>query len=371
MTIDDVLLDNKELLKSSFGIYPRKRTVILSDEIEHSHYDLSKNKAIIKTDSEGNFDLLDVFRYHFGYDTFYVNSQDRKMINDEEKKIKSFNNKVKRGIIEPNIDELKSQYSLEEHLFNRKYILNHMADVFSVWMQYELVKKYNMQDEFVEYAKKEFSDDLIKVFSKYTEISDNTSHLYLFSELNLPKKYSKENINDILKNMFGSDYDSIEYAVLYGSEKPFSDINIFMVSDKIESYNDGVLNIKSYTNEDFDFSYKNYDALVMDAIFSGHQIAGKKHTSYSLRHKANSNFHVSSDRARFLSVDPFFYNISKSQEFKSRSMLCDDSLERKELANIGISYAIMADELSNIVRDRNFSFTLKDMKKKYIGRYLR
>ncbi|MEM4259928.1 MAG: hypothetical protein QXG00_01705 [Candidatus Woesearchaeota archaeon] len=82
---------------------------------------------------------------------------------------------------------------------------------------------------------------------------------------------------EIIKKFYGSNINDVYLVLLRGSQKPESDIDLFVVSNNYSrNYFNGWLDIYELNREDFNRLSTNLDIIVTDPIFSGKLIYGDK-----------------------------------------------------------------------------------------------
>jgi len=64
------------------------------------------------------------------------------------------------------------------------------------------------------------------------------------SQLGFPKYYDSHKILNLIERFYNSSFHNIEFIILYGSQKPESDIDLFIVSkNKSKNYFNGWLDV--------------------------------------------------------------------------------------------------------------------------------
>jgi hypothetical protein len=92
------------------------------------------------------------------------------------------------------------------------------------------------------------------------------------AQMGFPKHYTSQTLAPIVSRLYG---DSLHFAVLYGSQKPKSDIDLFIVSNNTSrNYYTGWLDIYELHKDDFLHQLTHLDMSVLDPLFSGTLIMG-------------------------------------------------------------------------------------------------
>jgi predicted nucleotidyltransferase len=93
--------------------------------------------------------------------------------------------------------------------------------------------------------------------------------------MGFPKYQDSNKIIDIIKKFYDTEFQNIELVISYGSKKPYSDIDLFIVSNNpSRNYFNGWLDIYELNIKDFECLKNNLDISVTDPIFTGIQIYG-------------------------------------------------------------------------------------------------
>ena len=80
----------------------------------------------------------------------------------------------------------------------------------------------------------------------------------------------------MVKKQFKEDFKSIELALLYGSKKPYSDIDVFVVSDKIQDTFLNWLDVRSVSSQGLTDMLSKLDISATESLFTGEFITGNK-----------------------------------------------------------------------------------------------
>jgi len=153
----------------------------------------------------------------------------------------------------------------------------------------------------------------------------------------LPKYYNRGIIEEILKTVFKSEFSSIDFALVYGSRKPYSDIDIFLVSDSIPCLFFGWLDIYSVSRQLFSELVSKLDISVTDPLFSGELVCGNKAYIEDTKNKVLSA-KITEEAIRF--------NKQHAERAKELASRCDAERERKSAMRYSKSYRLNAIELS-------------------------
>ncbi|MFH1332969.1 MAG: nucleotidyltransferase domain-containing protein [archaeon] len=142
---------------------------------------------------------------------------------------------------------------------------------FAVWMQHYLSNITGRQGEFKKTLRKA-SEHLREITEKLIRFSASYGEHALLYDLGFPKHYNKEIIKNLLQRIYPA--NDIKLALLYGSRKPHSDIDIFIVSDRIKREDCEWLDISSVDVKLFEDLVSKLDISVTDPLFTGETILG-------------------------------------------------------------------------------------------------
>jgi hypothetical protein len=99
------------------------------------------------------------------------------------------------------------------------------------------------------------------------------------SQMGFPKIYDSKKVVDVIKKFYGQNFEDIEMILLYGSKKPFSDIDLFIVSKNDgKSYSNGWLDIYEVNTGEFVEGIERLDISVTDPVMTGTLIYGNPKT---------------------------------------------------------------------------------------------
>lgn len=142
-------------------------------------------------------------------------------------------------------------------------------------------------------------------------------------------------------------------AVLYGSRKPHSDVDVFMVSDNIKSFNNGWLDVSAVTTLELSMALRVFDIAITDPLFSGTLVIGDQSLLEALRRKVLN---------RPITQEAINYNRKRSIE---ELYLASKQPKESPLRRIGLryseSYSRNAEELENGRK----SLTFQKLKEKF------
>lgn len=344
MIINRLNLECSEILKSEFKIKPYKSNYKIYSNEEW-------NKFLVQTNSnkeslgvyfprsfsvhlKRNSEFLPVNFLHefFGHGLFCEYSLIGKKIVTLDSKLEETKKQIlgvkklpknkhfKVGKTNPYFNIYKQQINELRKFCNDN---NHNYEGFAMWLENYLASFTNNKYLFEKKMEKIVHSEYRELFNQFKLFEDKYGKFALIYQLGFPKFYDKDIIIDILKKRYGKEFETIELCILYGSRKPYSDIDLFIVSEKINSYYDIWFDVYAKTKKEFNYELKMLDISVTDPIFSGEFIIGSD-KSDSLRKKVldmpitkeaiNHNLKKSEEQGKFVLMLP-----KKSKEWKIAS----------------------------------------------------
>jgi len=164
--------------------------------------------------------------------------------------------KLVKAIKTDDVEKINSVY--EETFF--------LNESFAVWIEQFISNELKMGSV----IKDCFSEHLLSFAKEQETVND-----YFFKKsFGFPATPTTVDAKEILTKLYGA--KNIDMAVLYGSKKPNSDLDFFVVSDTIRSEHDSWLDVYSVSNKEFEEGTHNLLINITDPLFSGEVIIGHK-----------------------------------------------------------------------------------------------
>ena len=263
--------------------------------------------AYVRTDSP--FLTSNIFHELFGHGLFVEHSQIGKKLTEiiqAEGDEKSF----MLGEINPN----------EQHFgITKQNIQNYEG--FAVWLEALLCKETNNSNIW-QSKKDNLPNDYISLFDYFQDAETKLSRFGFMSQLGFPKFYDNNKVLDVVKRLYASKFNNIDFVVLYGSQKPEKDIDLFIVSNNAStSYFNGWLDIYELNRAEFNRLSDNLDISTTDPLFTGELIYGDSNFFEKLKQKIkdqpitqeaiNHNFSEAEKQKKYLS---YFSEIDKRRD---------------------------------------------------------
>jgi len=195
---------------------------------------------------------------YFGHGLFCEYSLIGKELVKKEKELESLEKKILK------LDRLPENKKITVEVndpFVEKYLKNgdevdefanqnlYSYEGFAIWMEYFLARNNNNLEMFNKKLNK-LDENTKKVFNHFKKFEDLYGEYALLYSLKFPKHYDKKILNNIIKKIYKEDYKNIEFALLYGSKKPYISItDPLFTGDVIIGDNSQINYYKDYVNK--------------------------------------------------------------------------------------------------------------------------
>jgi len=252
------------LHSNSLGIYlPRNQTAIIK----------GKNP-------------LSLFHEYFGHGLYCEQSLTGRRLVDLEKRLleeeKEFFNEKK--FIKDDLDTFRKQNHTFQELneFREQNLVQY--ELFAIWTEYLLSGKFNLRKNFEKkYDSLEKEDK--EVVSSVINFSETYGDLATFYAFGLGKVQDQKRLLRLAHDIFRRKLERTRLILHFGSGKPFSDIDLFIVSSDIPSTYDPWLDVRAYKHQDMTEGIKAMNPMITDPIIVGSLVFGDEDYLGELRRK--------------------------------------------------------------------------------------
>ncbi len=284
----------KGLNPNSLGVYlPRNQTAVIREE-----------------------NPLSLFHEYFGHGLYCEQSLIGRNLVDLERRLleeeKEFFNEKKFT------KEVLKNFRKENKTFNHLQTFkdNNLGtyESFAIFSEYFLSKKFDLNKLFEKRYEK-LNGDFKKYFDKVISFNKKFGDLATFYEFGLGKVQDEERLLKLSKDFFNKKLDETDLILHFGSGKPFSDIDFFVISNKIEPFYCNWLDIRAHNPEDIEKKIRTLDSRVTDPIIVGSLIFGKEKYLSELKEKV---------LAQSITDEAIKYNLEMAEY--SRKRYLDSSL---------------------------------------------
>lgn len=248
---------------------------------------------------------LNLFHEYFGHGLFCEYSKQGKFIELLENKTKKEERIHFKGR-DFSLDELiqfrkQNPLSIILQKSNEKNLAAY--ELFAIWTEKYLSEKLGINKFEKKYS--ELPKNINEGLNYFLEFQKNYGELVLMYEVGMPKYYNKDKIKSLLQRLFKDKANTIQMALLYGSRKPYSDIDILIVSKEITNFNNDWLDIYALQPEQFEYALSMFDISITDPLLTGEFILGD-----------NNYFNQKKQQLEKqpITQEAIYYNIIKAKE---------------------------------------------------------
>lgn len=300
--------------------------------------------------SESEFALIDTFHEYFGHGLYIEHSLPGKMLYSLEQKL--MKEEREAGLnSRKQLDDFRKQSKTCAEIaeFQRKTIVSYEG--FAMWMEWYLSMLTNNLPLYEKKAALR-SDSANALTNSFIEFSrQNTDYALLYAN-GFPKHYNAEILNEIVRNVFKNDLSSMDFALVYGSRKPYSDIDLFIVSEKIPCFFTGWLDVYSVPREKFNGLLANQDISITDALCTGELVYGNDASFQNAKRNAVESA---------ITKEAIEFHLNHSRKAGEMSLKCENADEKRSAARYAVSYRLNAIEM----KEGRKPLTLKALIERY------
>lgn len=299
--------------------------------------------------SNSDFALIDTFHEYFGHGLYTEHSLFGKELYSLERKL--LKEELESGISAEGLSAFRKNNETCKQIneLQRKMIAPYEG--FAMWMEWHLSMLTGNMGLYENKAacRNEGANMLASSLISFSK--QNTDYALLYAN-GFPKHYNNSILNEIAANVFRNDLSSIDFALVYGSRKPYSDIDLFIVSDNIPCFSKGWIDVYSVSRNSFSDLLSKMDISITDALFTGELIYGNMDLFENAKIRAR-------DAAISQNAIDFHLNhVSKAKELSDK---CTDAGDKRTSARYAVSYYLNAIEM----RQGRKPLTLKALIEKY------
>ena len=288
--------------------------------------------AIIPKNNE-----LSLFHEYFGHGLYCEQSLTGRRLVELEKKLLEEEKEFfdGRNFTKEDLKNFRKENKTFNYLNNfRKENLG-IYEEFAVFSEYFLSKKFKLNMLF-ERKYKKLNRDFRDYIGKIISFNEKFGDLATFYEFGLGKIQDKERLLKLSKDIFNSKLNETNLILHFGSGKPFSDIDFFIISNNIEPFYCDWLDIRAYKPEDAEEKIRLLDSRVTDPIIFGSLIFGNEEYLSKLKEKV---------LAQPITEEAIKYNLEMAEYSKKRYL--DSSLEKTlQAKNLKSSKIYLANALA-------------------------
>lgn len=227
---------------------------------------------------------LSLFHEYFGHGLYCEQSLSGRKLVDLEKKLleeeKEFFNEKK--FIKNDLDNFRKESETFKYLINFKENNLGIYEGFAVFTEYFLSKNFSLENLFEEKYEKlngnfgEYVNDVISFNNRFGDLAT-------FYAFGLKKIQDRKRLLKLTQDIFGKKLDRTRLILHFGSGRPFSDIDLFVVSCDIPSTYDPWLDVRAYKLKDIETNIGFLNPMVTDPLMAGKLILGDEDYLNNLR----------------------------------------------------------------------------------------
>ncbi len=266
---------------------------------------LSRNlTAYLLEDSE--FLQLNLFHEYFGHGLFYEYSKQGKFMEKLERRLAKEEKRFfgrRRFTLEELLKfrEQNPYFKLVQKVRN-----DSLYETFAIWTEYYLSELFDIKDEF-EQKYSQMPEEARESLEQFISFQKDYGDLALFYHLGFPKYYDAKKVKQLLTGIFKDKINSAKLIVLYGSRRPYSDIDLFVVSKEIKDFRNDWLDVYSLTPDEFEYSVSVFRISVTDPLLTGELVLGDENYFEQKRKQLQE---------QPITQEAIYYNLIKSKEQK-------------------------------------------------------
>ncbi len=249
---------------------------------------------------------LNFFHEYFGHGLFYEYAREGRYLEKAEKRLLKDEVKNFRGssFSPEELGEFRKQNPNFKILERMKKADINFYELFAIWTEKYLASKYGLEDKF----EKKYADlpkEAKDILNQMETVRKEKGDLTLFYECGFPRYSTQERVKSLLKEALGEQFEKAKLVMLYGSRKPYSDVDIFLVGDSVNVEPRHYLDIQDYGQKEFEFMVSNFDVAATDAIMSGEFISGDRAYLETIRDRLENGK---------ISKSAIYYNMMRSRQ---------------------------------------------------------
>lgn len=164
---------------------------------------------------------------------------------------------------------------------------------FAVWMEEFLLKNVGREDLWLERKEKSKQmplDNQHSYFDAYSMLKDfekERGTYELWYTIGFPKRFDKKTITSIAKEKLKERFDDLEFLILGGSKRPYSDMDLCAIlkdGTKIDAYRHSrVIDFVQYNLSSLENHLDNFEVFATEPVFTGELIIGDEAKFESLK----------------------------------------------------------------------------------------
>ena len=298
------------LNSSSSGVYlPRNQT------------------AVIPCDTETT--PLSLFHEYFGHGLYceqslsgrHLVSLEKRLLEEEKQEFQEKQFKLE------NLQEFRQENPTFQELDNFRRQNLRTYEGFAVFTEFLLSREFDLKEMFeIRYGSLSNQDK--KQFERIASFNKEYGDLATFYAQELARITTPQRAKTLLRDIYKGNLQDIRFALLYGSRKEFSDIDIFVVSDSLPEIETPYIDVVVHNHNEFEKRIELFDVVDSEALTTGEFILGdKRYLNQKRTQLVNQP----------ITKEAINHNLRKSQEQQKLAREYSKSSPRRA---IGLGYSI-------------------------------
>jgi hypothetical protein len=298
-------IEQMGLNPNSFGIYlPRNQTAIIQGA-----------------------NPLSLFHEYFGHGLYCEQSlAGRKLVDLEKRLLEEEKQEFSSGTFTlGDIQRFRQQNQTFQELEKFRQENLGRYELFAIWTEYLLSGEHNLRGDF-ERKYDSLSKEEREAVDSVIGFSEQYGSLATMYAQGMARRTTVKRIRRLLQDIYKDKIKNVNFALLYGSRKEFSDIDVFIVSDDF-SETDSWLDVRVYSPQDFERRIGLFDIAATNPIITGDFLFGDKNYFWQLKNQL---------LFQPITEEAINYNLEQSKnQIKLAERYPENSRERKR----GLSYS--------------------------------
>ncbi len=291
----NLIIQASEVLEQEFGIKPNKSKLFIYEEIQ----EFLKNTKNPNAQSmfiprnlsahvpKNRIDLI--FHEYHGHGLYCEHAKyGMKMVKDEKKFQNMKEHEVKNAITMHNYFKI----DFEGHaLLTEEFLLSKLN-------RYDVLEKRLKELEKLSFDSEVYSTINTQklVFNRIKDLEKRYGKLHMWYYLGFPKMFSENSILELVKERLGENFNNLEFVILFGSKKRYSDIDLCVIvkdESKINQYSssniENIVDMPIYHKSDFLKKIEMFDLVATEPIITGNILFGNKNEFQRMKQYLKEN----------------------------------------------------------------------------------
>ncbi|MDP1695309.1 MAG: hypothetical protein Q8L29_00145 [archaeon] len=282
--------------------------------------------AYVKENNE--FLPLNIIHELYGHGLFFEFSKRGRFFTKLEEKLFREEKKLLKGrrFSMAELEEARKQSSTFSLLKKTEQESSTFIEAFAIWTEKYLSDNFGLGELF----RKKYEEkmpEIEKMIEEFEDFRKRHGEKAIFYESGFPKYYDSKSLALFLRRFLGNKLSEEDICMVYGSRKPYSDIDVLHVSKTPINHTNRILDIYGFTPRLLDYRIKLFDISVTDPIISGEIVIGSEDW---LGDKMNQLL------TQPITMEAIYYNIIRAKE---QTVLAKEQPVDSKLYYEGMSYA--------------------------------